>query len=59
MLTKLYNQEKIINYEKLSFKRDKNLEFDFSDYRSLKEIHYKKISKGTTYKRSIRFRLMH
>ena len=47
MVAKLSNQEKIINYKKLSFKRDKNLKFDFSDYKSLKElfkeIYYRKI----------------
>ena len=48
MITKLNNQEKTINYKRFSFKRDKNLEFDFRDYRSLKElfkvIYYRKIS---------------
>ena len=48
MLTKLSNQEKIINYKKLSFKRARDLDFDFRDYRSLKElfkgIHYKNCS---------------
>ena len=38
MLNQLNNQEKSINYERLNFKRDKNLEFDFRDYRSLKEF---------------------
>ena len=38
VLAKLSNQEKIIKYKKLSFKRDKKLEFDFRDYRSLKEL---------------------
>ena len=45
----LSNQEKSVNYKKLNFKRDKNnLEFDFRDYNSLKElfkdIYYKKLS---------------
>ena len=30
------NNQKIISYKRLSFKRDKNLEFDFGDYKSLK-----------------------
>ena len=48
VLTKLSNQEKIINYKKLSFKMDRNLDFDFRNYRSLKElfkrIYYRNIS---------------
>ena len=65
MITKLSNQEKIINYKKLSFKKDKILECDFSDCKSLedlfKEIYYRKISKGiaNTCKRSIVFHLMY
>ena len=31
MIVKLRNQEKIINYKKLSFKRDKYFGLDFSD----------------------------
>ena len=38
MLVKLSNQEKIINYTKLDFRRDSGLEFYFRDYRSLKEL---------------------
>ena len=38
MLNQLNNQEKSINYKRLNFKRDKNLEFDFRGYRSLKEF---------------------
>ena len=38
VLTNLSNQEKIINYKKLSFKRDRNLDFDFRSYGSLKEL---------------------
>ena len=38
VITKLNNQEKSINYKKLSFKREKKLEFDFRDYSSLKEL---------------------
>ena len=38
MLNQLNNQEKGINYKRLNFKRDKNLEFDFRGYRSLKEF---------------------
>ena len=32
------NLKKLINYRKLDFRRDNNLEFYFSDYRSLKEL---------------------
>ena len=38
MLEKLNNQEKLINYKKLYFKGGNNLDYDFSEYRSLKEI---------------------
>ena len=38
MLMKLINQEKSINYRRLNFKRDKNLEFDFKDYKNLREF---------------------
>ena len=48
VLPKLSNQEKSIEYKKFSFKRDKNLDFDFRDYRSLKElfkgIYYRNLS---------------
>ena len=48
VLPNLSNQERIIEYKKLSFKRDKNLNFDFRDYRSLKElfkaIYYRNLS---------------
>ena len=48
VLVKFSNQGKIISYKKLSFKRDKYFGFDFSDYRSLKElfkgIYYRNIS---------------
>ena len=48
MLIKLNAQEKIIDYKRLSFMRDKNLEFDFQDNKSLKEcfkdINYKEFS---------------
>ena len=44
----LSKQEKTIYYKKLDFKRDKNLEFSFRDYKSLKElfksIYYKMLS---------------
>ena len=47
MLEKLNNQEKFINYKKLYFKGGNNLDYDFSKYRSLKElfkaIYYKNI----------------
>ena len=35
---KLTNQEKLINYRKLDFRRDNSLKFYFSDYRYLKEL---------------------
>ena len=38
MLEKLNNQEKLINYQKLYLKGCNNVEYDFSDYRSLKEF---------------------
>ena len=38
MLNKLNNQEKSINYKRLNFKRDKNLEFDLRDNKPLKEL---------------------
>ena len=38
LLEKLNNQEKLINYKKLNFKRGNNLDHDFSDYSSLKEL---------------------
>ena len=38
MLIKLNAQEKSIDYKRLSFKRDENLEFDFRDHKSLKEF---------------------
>ena len=51
VLIKLNNQEKIIDYKKLDFRRDKDLKFEFSDYRSLEElikaIYYRNISIDT------------
>ena len=48
MITKLKNQEKKIDYKRLSFKKDKNWTFHFRDYMSLKEffkyIYYRNIS---------------
>ena len=38
ILYTLSNQEKSINYNRLLFRRDKNLEFDFKDYIFLKEL---------------------
>ena len=47
-LLSLIIKKKSINYETLNFKRDKKLEFDFRDYKSLKElfkeIYYWKLS---------------
>ena len=46
MLEKLNNQEKLINYRKLNFTGGNKANYDFSEYRSLKElfktIYYKK-----------------
>ena len=48
VLIRLSNQEKIIKYAKLDFRRDSDLEFYFSDYRSLKKlfkaIYYRNLS---------------
>ena len=48
MLEKLNNQEKLINYRKLNFTEGNKVNYDFSEYRSLKElfeaIHYKNIT---------------
>ena len=48
VLYTISNQQKNIDYKRLSFRRNKNLEFDFSGYNSLKElfkgIYYKKLS---------------
>ena len=48
VLAKLSNQEEIIKYAKLDFRRDNNLKFEFSDYRSLKKlfraIYYRNLS---------------
>ena len=48
--TKLSNQEKVIYYKKLNFKGDRNLNFDFREYKSLKElfkgVYYRNISIG-------------
>ena len=38
MLEKLNNQEELINYQKLYLKGGNNNEYDFIDYRSLKEL---------------------
>ena len=38
LLEKLNNQEKLINYQKLYVKGGNKVEYDFSDYRSLKEF---------------------
>ena len=44
----LSNQKKNINHKRFSFKRDKNLVFDFRDYRYLTElfrdVYYKKFT---------------
>ena len=36
MLEKLNNQEKLINYRKLNFTGGNDVDYDFSEYRSLK-----------------------
>ena len=38
MLEKLNNQEKFINYKKIYYRGGKNVDYDFSEYRSLKEL---------------------
>ena len=38
MLEKLNNQEKLINYKKLSFKGGNNADYDFTNFSSLKEL---------------------
>ena len=38
MLIKLNAQEKSIDYQRLSFKRDKSFEFDFKNCKYLKEF---------------------
>ena len=48
VIVRLSNQEKVLDYKKLDFRRDNNLKFNFSDYRSLKElfkaIYYRNLS---------------
>ena len=38
MLEKLNNQEKFINYKKIYYRGGKNVDYDFSEYRSSKEL---------------------
>ena len=38
ILYAISNLEKSIDYKRLNFKRAKNLEFDFRDYRTLREL---------------------
>ena len=38
MLEKLNNQEKLVNYRKLKFRGGNKVDYDFSEYRSLKEL---------------------
>ena len=38
ILEKLNNQEKLINYRKLNFTGGNKADYDFSEYRSLKEL---------------------
>ena len=38
MLEKLNNQEKLVNYRKLNFRGGNKVDYDFSEYRSLKEL---------------------
>ena len=37
MLKKLYNQEKLIDYRKLNFREGNNVDYDFSNFRPLRE----------------------
>ena len=38
MLEKLNNQEKLINYEKINFKGANNIDYDFTNFASLREL---------------------
>ena len=38
MLEKLNNQEKLINYKKLSFKGGNNVDYDFTNFSSLRKF---------------------
>ena len=38
MLGKLNNQDKFINYKKIYYRGGKNIDYDFSEYRSLKKL---------------------
>ena len=38
MLEKLNNQEKLINYRKVNFRGCKNVDYNFSDFRPLREL---------------------
>ena len=38
MLEELNNQEKLINYKKLKFKGGKNVDYDFTNFSSLREL---------------------
>ena len=65
MLEKLNNQEKLINYQKLYLKGGSNVEYDFSDYRSLKEFFKQFITEKLKqkrlkqYKKSLMLHLVH
>ena len=37
LLEKMNNQEKLINYRKLNFKGDNNIDYDYTNFRSLRE----------------------
>ena len=45
MLEKLSNQEKLINYRKLNFKGGNNIDYDFTNFRPLREL-FRVISYG-------------
>ena len=45
MLEKLNNQEKLINYRKLNFKGGNNIDYDFTNFRLLREL-FRVISYG-------------
>ena len=38
MLEKLNNQEKLINYRKLNFKGGNNIDYDFTNFKPLREL---------------------
>ena len=56
MLEKLNNQEKLINYRKLNFTRGNKDDYDFSEYRSLKELFKAIYSRNMTIEKAERIK---